>query len=46
MSPRIHHVVRADGVKYFMGETLRADRASDSIPAGSPPRRQPAPGGG
>ena len=46
MSPRIHHVVRADGVKYFMGETLRADRASDCIPAGSSPRRQPAPGGG
>src|SRR5450759_652069 len=29
MSPRIHQVLRGGRVKYFMGETLRADRASD-----------------
>jgi len=29
MSPRIHQVLRGIGMKYFMGETLRADRASD-----------------
>src|ERR1700688_121757 len=46
MSPRIHQVLRVNGVKYFMVETLRADRASACILAGSSPRRQPAPGGG
>jgi hypothetical protein len=35
MSPRIHQVLRSNRVKYFMRETLRADRASDFIVAGS-----------
>src|ERR1700680_2464623 len=29
MSPRIHQVVRGSAVKYFMRETLRADRTSE-----------------
>jgi hypothetical protein len=45
MSPRIHQVVRANGVKYFMVETLWADRASECIQAASSPRRQLASGG-
>jgi hypothetical protein len=35
MSPRIHQVLRANSVKYFIGETLRADRASESAVAES-----------
>jgi hypothetical protein len=37
MSPGIHQVLRGDKVKYFMGETLRADCASEFIPAGCYP---------
>jgi hypothetical protein len=35
MSPRIHQVLRGNGVNNFMGETLWADRAPDFIPADS-----------
>jgi hypothetical protein len=31
MSPRIHQVLRGGAVKNFMGETFRADRASEML---------------
>jgi hypothetical protein len=44
MSPRIHQVLRGGGLKYFMGEMLRADRASDLYFGGL--QVEPAPGSG